>query len=98
MTEMMYFPEQKIAVAVQVNTSVGRSLGKPLSRVIVEVMEVVRNKVRNGSGSDRVSPRSRRQHKANPGRVVRYSLQRRPASFLLYLTLHCHKYIYAEIT
>ena len=41
MTDMAYFPEQKIAVAVQVNTSVGRSLGKPLSRVLVEVMEVI---------------------------------------------------------
>ena len=42
MTDMMYFPEQKVAVAVQVNTSVGRSLGKPLSRVLVEVMEVIK--------------------------------------------------------
>ena len=41
MTDMMYFPEQKVAVAVQVNTSVGRSLGKPLGRVLVEMMEVI---------------------------------------------------------
>jgi len=41
MTDMMYFPEQRIAVAVQVNTSVGRSLGKPLSTVLVEMMEVI---------------------------------------------------------
>ena len=41
LTDMMYFPEHKIAVAVQVNTSVGRSLGKPLGRVLVEVMEVI---------------------------------------------------------
>jgi D-alanyl-D-alanine carboxypeptidase len=41
MTDMMYFPEKKIAVAVQVNTSVGRSLGKPLSRVLIEVMELI---------------------------------------------------------
>ncbi|HKG47560.1 MAG TPA: serine hydrolase domain-containing protein [Pyrinomonadaceae bacterium] len=41
MTDMMYFPEHKIAVAVQVNTSVGRSLGKPLSKVLVEAMEVI---------------------------------------------------------
>lgn len=41
MTDMMYFPEHRVAVAVQVNTSVGRSLGKPLSRVLVEVMEVI---------------------------------------------------------
>lgn len=43
MTDMMYFPDQKIAVAVQVNTSVGRDLGKPLGRVLVEVFEVVKN-------------------------------------------------------
>ena len=42
MTDMMYFPEYKVAVAVQVNTSVGRSLGKPLSRVLVETMEVIK--------------------------------------------------------
>ena len=40
-TDMAYFPDQKIAVAVQVNTSVGRSLGKPLSRILVEVIEVI---------------------------------------------------------
>jgi len=43
MTDMMYFPEQKVALAVQVNTSVGRNLGKPLSRVLVEMMEVIRS-------------------------------------------------------
>ena len=42
MTDMMYFPEHKVAVAVQVNTSVGRSLGKPLSRVLAEAMEVIK--------------------------------------------------------
>ena len=42
MTDMMYFPEYKIAVAVQVNTSVGRSLGKPLSRVLVEMMQAIK--------------------------------------------------------
>jgi D-alanyl-D-alanine carboxypeptidase len=43
MTDMMYFPEHKVAIAVQVNTSVGRSLGKPLGRVLVEMMETIRN-------------------------------------------------------
>jgi D-alanyl-D-alanine carboxypeptidase len=43
MTDMMYFPDSKIAIAVQVNTSVGRDLGKPMSRVLVEMMEVIRN-------------------------------------------------------
>lgn len=42
MTDMMYFPDQRVAVAVQVNTSVGRSLGKPLGRVMVEAMEVIK--------------------------------------------------------
>ena len=41
MTDMMYFPEQKIALAVQVNTSVPQNLGKPLGRVLVEALEVV---------------------------------------------------------
>ena len=41
MTDMMYFPEHRVAVAVQVNTSVGRSLGKPLGRVLVEAMEAI---------------------------------------------------------
>lgn len=47
MTDMMYFPEHKVAIAVQVNTSVGRSLGKPLGRVLVEMMEVIKANERN---------------------------------------------------
>jgi D-alanyl-D-alanine carboxypeptidase len=42
-TDMMYFPEEKIAVAVQVNTSAPQTLGKPLGRVLVEVAEMVKN-------------------------------------------------------
>jgi len=42
MTDMMYFPEQKIAVAVQVNTSVPQNLGKPLGRVLIDVLEAVK--------------------------------------------------------
>ncbi len=41
MTDMMYFPDQKVAIAVQVNTSVPQSLGKPLARVLVELVEVI---------------------------------------------------------
>ena len=48
MTDMMYFPEYKIAIAVQVNTSVGRSLGKPLSRVLVEMMETIKAQANAG--------------------------------------------------
>ncbi|HEX2269023.1 MAG TPA: serine hydrolase domain-containing protein, partial [Pyrinomonadaceae bacterium] len=47
MTDMMYFPEHKVALAVQVNTSVGRNLGKPLGRVLVEMMEVIKSKEHN---------------------------------------------------
>ena len=49
MTDMAYFPEHKVAVAVQVNTSVGRSLGKPLGRVLVEVMEIITGKAATGA-------------------------------------------------
>jgi len=42
LTDVMYFPEQKIAIAVQVNTSVGQNLGKPLGRILVEASEVVK--------------------------------------------------------
>lgn len=42
LTDMMYFPEHKVAVALQVNTSVGRNLGKPLSRMLVEMLEVIK--------------------------------------------------------
>jgi len=41
MTDMMYFPEHKIAVAVQVNSSVPQNLGKPLGRVLVETLETI---------------------------------------------------------
>lgn len=52
MTDMMYFPEHKVAVAVQVNTSVGRSLGKPLGRVLVEMMEVIKANSKCACDSD----------------------------------------------
>lgn len=41
MTDMMYFPEHKIAVAVQVNSSVPQNLGKPLGRVLTEAAEII---------------------------------------------------------
>jgi D-alanyl-D-alanine carboxypeptidase len=44
MTEMMYFPEHKIALAVMVNTSVFQNLGKPLGRVLVETYETITGK------------------------------------------------------
>jgi D-alanyl-D-alanine carboxypeptidase len=39
MTDMMYFPEHRIAVAVQVNTSVPQNLGRPLGRILTEIAE-----------------------------------------------------------
>lgn len=44
MTDMMYFPEHKISVAVQVNSSVPQNLGKPLGRVLVETAGTVLGK------------------------------------------------------
>ena len=41
MTDMMYFPDTKIAVAVQVNTSVPQNLGKQLGRLLSEIAEIV---------------------------------------------------------
>lgn len=42
MTDTMYFPDKKIALAIQVNTSVPQSLGKPLARMLVELSELIR--------------------------------------------------------
>ncbi len=41
LTDMMYFPDRKIAIAVQVNTSVGRDLGRPLSAVIADMAAII---------------------------------------------------------
>ena len=38
---MMYFPEAKTAIAVQVNTSVPRATGKPLTRFIYDFAKIV---------------------------------------------------------
>lgn len=45
MTDMMYFPEMKIAIAVQVNTSVGRDLGgKGPGRIIIEIAQTIKDR------------------------------------------------------
>lgn len=41
MTDMMYFPDKKFSVAVQVNSSVPQDLGKPLGRLLVELAETI---------------------------------------------------------
>jgi D-alanyl-D-alanine carboxypeptidase len=40
-TEMMYFPEHKFAVAVQINTSAPRDGGKPLSRFVSDLAAII---------------------------------------------------------
>ncbi len=43
LTEMMYFPEHRFAVAVQINTSIGQNLGgKGPARIAAEVAEIVK--------------------------------------------------------
>ncbi len=43
LTDMMYFPEEEFAVAVQVNTSVGKDLGgKGPARMAAEIAEIVK--------------------------------------------------------
>jgi D-alanyl-D-alanine carboxypeptidase len=43
LTDMMYFPEGRFAVAVQVNTSVGRDVGRPLGRVLAEMAQIIKD-------------------------------------------------------
>lgn len=44
MTDMMYFPDQKLALAVQVNTSApGVWGGKPPARLLAEIAEAIKN-------------------------------------------------------
>ncbi len=40
-TEMAYFPDLKIALAVQVNSSVPRAAGKPLGRFLLDFAEII---------------------------------------------------------
>ena len=43
LTDMMYFPDRRIAIAIQVNTSVGQNLGKPLGRMVVELVQAIKD-------------------------------------------------------
>lgn len=43
MTDMMYFPEHKFAVAVQVNTSVPKDIGKPLAQILAEAAQLIQD-------------------------------------------------------
>jgi len=44
---MMYFPDHKLAIAVQVNTSVARATTKPLTSFISDFVEIVLDEARN---------------------------------------------------
>ena len=46
LTEMAYFPDLRVAVAVQVNTSAPRSTGKPLFRFLADFAAVIREERR----------------------------------------------------
>jgi D-alanyl-D-alanine carboxypeptidase len=46
LTEMAYFPELDVAVALQVNTSVGQALGRPPAAVLVELARAASGKER----------------------------------------------------
>jgi len=46
-TEMMYFPDHKLAIAVQVNTSVPRTTAKPLTAFISDFVEIVLDEAKN---------------------------------------------------
>ena len=78
MTDMMYFPEHKIAVAVQVNTSVPQNLGKPLGRVLVEMIEAMvgekaaaQRPRRNNSSLFCISIQNTRTKRTGPRRTTR---------------------------
>ena len=47
LTEMAYFPDSKIAIAVQVNTSVPRAVGKPLFRVLLDLADIIAQDLRS---------------------------------------------------
>ncbi|MGH7783190.1 MAG: serine hydrolase, partial [Candidatus Binatia bacterium] len=44
LTDMMYFPEEKIAAAVQINTSVFQGFHQPLGRILVDVDKMIKGK------------------------------------------------------
>src|SRR3712207_8861251 len=58
-TEMVYFPRLKAAVAVQANTSVPRATGKPLYRFAVELAATVAPET-GASAGDTAKPPPRR--------------------------------------
>jgi D-alanyl-D-alanine carboxypeptidase len=51
LTEMMYFPEIRTAVAVQVNTSVPRAIGKPLIQIIYDLAQIIKNEMAHDEAS-----------------------------------------------
>ena len=48
-TDMIYFPEEKIALAVQVNSSVPRDFGKSTGRVLIELADIIMTAEKTGA-------------------------------------------------
>jgi D-alanyl-D-alanine carboxypeptidase len=55
-TDMMYFPELKTSIAVQVNSSAPRSTGRPLSRFLIEFAAIVAASAQRPAPSARILP------------------------------------------
>ncbi len=53
LTQMAYFPEQRLAVAVQVNTSVPQSLGRPLAAILQELAATAAGRSSDEDGTSR---------------------------------------------
>ena len=71
MTDVMYFPEHKIALAIQVNSSVPQNLGKPLGRVLVEMYETITGKAPPPATQATTKPKEKKQFV----RVLRLNLE-----------------------
>ncbi|MDQ4122456.1 MAG: beta-lactamase family protein [Acidobacteriota bacterium] len=70
LTEMMYFPEQKIALAVQFNTSAPRSTGKPPARFLVELAETISGKEpAQTTAAEKKTTLEKKQFIRNAGRI-----------------------------
>jgi D-alanyl-D-alanine carboxypeptidase len=48
LTEMMYFPDMKVAIAVQVNSSAPRVTGKPLVRFLTDFAGIISEELKTG--------------------------------------------------
>jgi D-alanyl-D-alanine carboxypeptidase len=86
MTEMMYFPEHKIALAVQVNSSVPQNLGKPLGRVLVEMYETITGKTPPPQQTTQPSPSPQTSPTTQPAATTTSTAERK--QFVIVLRLN----------